>query len=323
MRSRPILSAFLLTSALVMGAGSASAATTITEYELPAKDEGPVEVAAGPDGNIWTTLSGSGNAVVKTSPLGVSTVVLGFTKPPAGIAVGADGNLWVTEPGANLIARVTPVGVIEEFSLAEIEGSKPTGIAAGPDGNLWFTEEGGAGAIARINPKTGKLKEYSVGLTPNLKPHAITVGGDGALWFTETGGAEASAESPPPEQSASTQRGSRHRASHLTSHRTQRNALVHRERRPRPHRPHHLRRRNSRVHLWADSEKQAHVDHGAWIARILHRGVQPRSGRDHHSRRRDHGGRHADKRTASPRASHADPTATSGSPRAAATASSR
>ena len=189
MRTRAAPVVLALATALLIGAGTASAAATITEYELPLKDQGPVEVVSGPDGNIWTTLSGSANAVMKTSPLGVSNEVLGFTKPTAGIAVGADGNLWVTEPAANLIARVTPAGVIKEFSLAELEGTKPTGIVAGPDGNLWFTEEGGTGAIARINPTTGKLKEYSVGLTPNLKPHAIAVGGDGALWFTETGGA--------------------------------------------------------------------------------------------------------------------------------------
>jgi len=54
-----------------------------------------------------------------------------------GIAAGPDGNLWFTNLGNNSVGRVTPAGVVSNFTGSGI--SDPFGIAAGPDGNLWFT----------------------------------------------------------------------------------------------------------------------------------------------------------------------------------------
>ena len=79
---------------------------------------------------------------------------------PADIAAGSDGNMWFTEPGANRIGRITPTGVVTEFSAGISRRSLPLGIAAGPDGNLWFTETGfcseegcvGGNRIGRITP---------------------------------------------------------------------------------------------------------------------------------------------------------------------------
>src|SRR5262249_60274179 len=52
---------------------------------------------------------------------------------PLGIVTGCDGNLWFTEgndPGR--IGRITPGGVITEFTAGLSENSFPVGIAAGP-----------------------------------------------------------------------------------------------------------------------------------------------------------------------------------------------
>lgn len=58
---------------------------------------------------------------------------------PNKIAAGPDGNMWFTESLG--IGRVTPAGVITEFSAAiSADSGLFEGIAAGPDGNLWFTE---------------------------------------------------------------------------------------------------------------------------------------------------------------------------------------
>ena len=50
--------------------------------------------------------------------------------------------------GAGGIAKVTPAGVVTEFTGGVTPGfsanSFPTGITAGPDGNMWFTEYSGA-----------------------------------------------------------------------------------------------------------------------------------------------------------------------------------
>jgi streptogramin lyase len=102
---------------------------------------------------------------------------------PDGIAAGPDGNLWFTEFNSSKIGRITPQGVVTEFSLAANSG--PKGIAAGPDGNLWFTENF-SGKIGRITP-AGLVTEFSQGI--GGAPFRIAAGADGNLWFTEnTGG---------------------------------------------------------------------------------------------------------------------------------------
>jgi streptogramin lyase len=62
----------------------------------------PVGIAAGADGNVWFTDSGTTNAV----------------------------------------GRITPAGVITEFTTGITPNSGPSGITAGPDHNMWFVELG-------------------------------------------------------------------------------------------------------------------------------------------------------------------------------------
>jgi virginiamycin B lyase len=95
--------------------------------------------------------------------------------------MGPDGNLWFTEQ-VGKIGRITPAGVITEFSVPTAN-SGPDGITAGPDGNLWFTE-GEAGKIGRI-ATGGVITEFTIP-TANSRPDSITTGPDGNLWFTET-----------------------------------------------------------------------------------------------------------------------------------------
>jgi streptogramin lyase len=101
---------------------------------------------------------------------------------PEGITRGPDGNLWFTEAFADRIGRITPAGVVTQFSLPFL--SQPAEITAGPDGNLWFTETNSS-RIGRITP-AGVITEFSAGITPNSRPAGITRGPDGNVWFTET-----------------------------------------------------------------------------------------------------------------------------------------
>jgi streptogramin lyase len=78
---------------------------------------------------------------------------------PTSIAAGPDGNLWFIEPEEGRIGRITPAGVITEFSVT----GGPTDITAGPDGNLWFAEQGG-NRIGRITP-LGVVTEFSASST--------------------------------------------------------------------------------------------------------------------------------------------------------------
>jgi streptogramin lyase len=164
---------------------------TATEFsEGFSRDARPLDIAAGPDGNLWFTDPGA-NAIGRITPQGqitefsqgLSTWIPTAPGPygPLAIAAGPDGNLWFTEPYRALIGRITPLGEITEFSQGLSPGSYPVWIAAGPDGNLWFTasEQGGVG---RITPN-GEITEL-VG-TPRPSAGGITAGPDGNVWFTD------------------------------------------------------------------------------------------------------------------------------------------
>src|ERR1700737_133301 len=103
---------------------------------------------------------------------------------PEGITAGPDGNLWFAEFNRARIGRITPLGVVTEFSTGII--GSPFGITAGPDGNLWFTESNGD-RIGRITP-LGVVTEFSTGISPGAQPVGITAGPDGNLWFAEQSG---------------------------------------------------------------------------------------------------------------------------------------
>jgi len=101
-----------------------------------------------------------------------------------GITAGPDGNLWFTEFDGNRIGRITPAGVVTEFSAGISAGAYPYGITAGPDGNLWFTEYY-SNRIGRITP-AGAVTEFSAGISADTVRVNITAGPDGNLWFTAT-----------------------------------------------------------------------------------------------------------------------------------------
>src|SRR5450432_2668287 len=104
---------------------------------------------------------------------------------PTGITAGPDGNVWFTENNGNRIGRITPAGVVTEFSAGISPFAGPTGITVGPDGNLWFTES--ADRIGRITT-SGVVTEFSAGITSGAQPDGIAAGPDGNLWFTELTG---------------------------------------------------------------------------------------------------------------------------------------
>jgi virginiamycin B lyase len=130
---------------------------TIGEFSLPDPDFRPGDITAGPDGNTWFTTLG-------------------------------------TKPQTGKLGRISPAGVVSEFSLPL--NSFSNSITAGQDGNFWIKEPG---EIGRISP-TGMIREFPLSSSslvdtlnwPNTLSGstiwgAITTGPDGALWFTEPG----------------------------------------------------------------------------------------------------------------------------------------
>jgi streptogramin lyase len=161
---------------------SALAAPTISEFP---SGNGPADIVAGPDGNLWFVET-SANKIGRMTPAGTLTEfspVAGGNVAPTGIAVGADGNIWFGQRNRNRIGRITTgaTPVVTESSATTSGGAED--IAAGPDGNLWFTEPS-SDRIGRITP-AGVVSETQIpGSNNGLL--AITAGPDGNLWFTES-----------------------------------------------------------------------------------------------------------------------------------------
>lgn len=103
---------------------------------------------------------------------------------PFAFTAGPDGNLWATSAGEGAVARITPSGVVTEFT-AGISGSITGGITAGPDGNMWVAEFN-TPVLAKITP-SGSVIEFSAGISNNTE--GIVTAPDGNLWFTESGAA--------------------------------------------------------------------------------------------------------------------------------------
>lgn len=148
----------------------------------------PQDIAAGPDGNLWVTNTGS-NTIAKVSTAGVILQNYSLPTGSAGvrdITVGPDGNLWFTETAANKIGKITTAGVITEYTIPT-NGSQPYGISAGPDGALWFTEFAG-NKIGRITTDGAITNEYPLpsGVTA---PYDVINGPQGSsrVYYTASG----------------------------------------------------------------------------------------------------------------------------------------
>lgn len=136
-----------------------------------------VGITTGSDGNIWFT-DQTDHAVWRFDLS--SGMFTEFQTPtpnsfPGDITTGSDGNMWFTEQAVDKFGRITPDGVITEFTGV----SSPTSIAAGPDGNIWVASAF-VPQVARVTP-TGDITLFS---TPS-QPTIIRPGNRDNLLFTE------------------------------------------------------------------------------------------------------------------------------------------
>ncbi|HEY3661867.1 MAG TPA: hypothetical protein VGL24_01805 [Chthoniobacterales bacterium] len=138
-----------------------------------------VGITAGSDGNMWFT--DQTDSAIWRYDLS-SGIFTEFKLPtpnafPGDITTGADGNMWFTEQAVGKFGRITPRGVITEFTGVDSPGS----IAAGPDGNIWIASAF-VPQIARVTPTL----DITIFPTPD-SPTIIRPGGANDLIFTEFG----------------------------------------------------------------------------------------------------------------------------------------
>jgi streptogramin lyase len=102
---------------------------------------------------------------------------------PQWITAGPDGNMWFTETPGNAVARITPAGVVNEFS-ALTDGANPEQIIAAGDGRLWFTEIG-FGALGAVST-SGQVSQYLMASEAE-NPEGLTDRKDGTIWYAASG----------------------------------------------------------------------------------------------------------------------------------------
>lgn len=115
----------------------------------------------------------------------------GLTTRPVNIVWAPDGNLWFRGVNSAVIGRVTPGGMIHEFTIYGLTQGANTNVTAllnsptSPDGNLWFSTEGCD--IGTITSQGIVTLIARLTICPTFGSDAITGithGPDGNVWFT-------------------------------------------------------------------------------------------------------------------------------------------
>jgi streptogramin lyase len=174
--------------------GRVNEAGVISQYSIPGtvhgtglgeKNNVPMDITLGGDGDMWFTDSGTNEARSFIGRIAPSGTISEFTisvenSGPSGIALGSDGNMWFAEPGVSRIGRITPTGTITEFAAPSVGGD----IVAGSDGNIWFTESSEVNAVGRITPE-GQVTSFAPISTDGENPVEIAAGSNGDIWITD------------------------------------------------------------------------------------------------------------------------------------------
>src|SRR5205814_6191189 len=145
--------------------GRISTAGELTEFSIVTEDDEaptPQGITQGADGNLWFTETSF--RIGRITPGGQITKYAMPTMAAWGTRLTAapDGNVWFTEENGSSIGRVTPEGVIAEFSVKTNDPNAPLDVyaIAAREGELWFTEQNGqrigkmttAGVLDRVYP---------------------------------------------------------------------------------------------------------------------------------------------------------------------------
>ncbi|MBV9354613.1 MAG: hypothetical protein JO023_03690 [Chloroflexi bacterium] len=193
---------FTLSNTVGVGRVDPFDADSLRVIPLPGNVKVQYAIAAGADGNIWTT-DYRAHQFVRIEPHAayrvtsipfppVSAPLFTGGACPGDIVAGPDGNLWFNCIGAsNIIGRLSPFGQ-HQVTLFAVPGAGFTAadITRGPwrdPESIWFIGASSTGTnvnIGRIGTRVpNELTLFPI--TPTGGPNAIGRGPDGNLWVTE------------------------------------------------------------------------------------------------------------------------------------------
>lgn len=157
----------------------------VTEFDLHVGRGLVSEIAAGPDGGIWFTVTQDAR-IGRFDPATHASVLyskgLDPDPLPIGIVAGPDRAMWFDQ--WDNVGRIDLQShAIKTFTPPQ--SKSPTAfseVALGADGNLWFTDFN-YDRIWRVDPQ-GAMTAFSDGIPDQASPKGIAMGSDDALWFT-------------------------------------------------------------------------------------------------------------------------------------------
>lgn len=142
----------------------------------------PYDLAAGPDGAVWFSMTG-GAAIGRYPPGALEPPDIMRMAPgaePLRLAVDATGTAWFTDWRNARIGAWTPAADSARWFVLPDGMAFPRAIAAAPDGRIWYYAES-AGAIIRLNPEDGRTDQASI---PVIGRHLTFDRRRGVLWVS-------------------------------------------------------------------------------------------------------------------------------------------
>ena len=185
------LTAGLTVAVALLVAGPASAAPTVTEFDIPTAASLPQDIVLGPDGNLWFAEL-QGHKIGKVNPANPSQIqefdALDNLTGPLNITVGPDGNIWYSGKLSNFsaVGRINPANPTDVHAYGFAPLQDPRGITTGPDNNIWLGD--GSGDVIRINPANGLKVGNNIPLGGTFGTRNLTKGPDNNIWATSFGG---------------------------------------------------------------------------------------------------------------------------------------
>lgn len=130
---------------------------SVSEYPVPNRSSLPEGITAGPHA-IWITerqvgrllkISMSGAVSQYQLPRRFAATTPDYSGGPLGVTLDGSGNVWFGIHSTSTLGRMTPAGIVTEFSVPQHRILDPLSLARGPDGRIWFTTGGGSLGVIR------------------------------------------------------------------------------------------------------------------------------------------------------------------------------
>ncbi|HEV2261872.1 MAG TPA: hypothetical protein VGR69_06275 [Candidatus Rubrimentiphilum sp.] len=159
-----------------------------TEFAVPTPNAGLAGLSRFPSDNGLYIVETNASQIVRfdTTALTFGTPVPTITANagPTQIVVCPDLQaLCFTEDNVAKLGRMTPGGVMTEFSLSP--ATSANALVDGADFNIYFSDRT-QNKIGRVSGTTfSSVKEFSI-TTANSQPSFMSLGSDGEVYFTET-----------------------------------------------------------------------------------------------------------------------------------------